>query len=105
MKFGRENVTIDVRAGDVTQEIIEKHELDKSRQYVAITVTDNGMGFDQQYISKLFGLFQRLHTIKGIDGSGVGLALCKRIVQDHQGLILATGKEIEGATFTVILPK
>jgi signal transduction histidine kinase len=43
--------------------------------------------------------------MKGIEGSGVGLALCKRIVENHQGVILANGKENEGATFTVILPK
>ena len=105
LKFGKENVIVNVTAEDLSEESIAKYELDKARQYVAIAVTDNGIGFDQKYISKLFLLFQRLHTIKGIDGSGVGLALCKRIVEDHHGMILANGKENEGATFTVILPK
>ena len=105
LKFGRGKPILNVTSGEVTEESVVKYELDKSRQYVAIAVNDNGIGFDQKYISKLFKLFQRLHTIKGIDGSGVGLALCKRIVEDHQGVILANGKENDGATFTVILPK
>ncbi len=52
----------------------------------------------------MFGLFQRLHNIPGVEGSGVGLAICKKIVEDHGGVILATGNENEGATIKVILP-
>lgn len=104
LKFSKENPIIDVTAEDVAEESISKYELDKARRYVAIVVSDNGIGFDEKYVSKIFVLFQRLHTIKGIDGSGVGLAICRKIVEDHRGVILANGKENEGATFTVILP-
>ena len=104
LKFSKENPRIDVMAQHVPEEVISKYELDKGRQYVAIVVSDNGIGFDEKYSSKLFVLFQRLHTMKEIDGSGVGLAICKKIVEDHQGVVVANGKEHEGATFTVILP-
>ena len=104
LKFSKENPRINVTAEEVMEESISKYELDKAKRYVAIVVRDNGIGFDQKYVSKLFVLFQRLHTVKGIDGSGVGLAICKKIVEDHQGVILANGKVNEGATFTVILP-
>lgn len=104
LKFGKQNAIINVAAEGVSEETIAKHELEKGRQYVAISVSDNGIGFDNKYISKLFVLFQRLHVIKGLEGSGVGLAICKKIVEDHKGVILADGRENEGATFTVILP-
>ena len=76
----------------------------KDKEYEAIIVSDNGIGFEQKYASKIFTLFQRLENINDIEGSGVGLAICKKIVEDHGGIILAKGVENEGATFTVILP-
>jgi light-regulated signal transduction histidine kinase (bacteriophytochrome) len=69
-----------------------------------ITVRDNGIGFDSQYADKIFIIFQRLHNRNTYEGTGIGLAICKRIVENHAGYIVAEGTLNKGAIFTIYLP-
>lgn len=69
-----------------------------------ISIADNGIGFDNAYSDKIFKMFQRLDKAERFQGTGIGLAICKNIVDKHHGKITATGKPNKGATFTVLLP-
>ena len=69
-----------------------------------ITVTDNGIGFDPAYSERIFELFQRLHGRGEYDGTGIGLAVCRKIVERHSGQIIARGRPGEGAEFLIDLP-
>lgn len=73
-------------------------------QYYKIVFSDNGIGFNQEYASKIFTIFQRLNERFQYSGYGIGLALCKKIADNHSGLIFANGQPRSGASFTVILP-
>ena len=75
-----------------------------SSREVRYTVTDNGAGFDPRHADELFAVFQRLHTEKQFEGSGIGLALVHRIVTRHGGRVWAEGRVDEGATFGFALP-
>lgn len=72
--------------------------------YGRIYIEDNGIGFDQKYAEQIFDMFRRLHSSAEYDGTGIGLALCKKIVEMHRGFISALGRPGEGATFIVSLP-
>ena len=72
--------------------------------YYKLSVIDNGIGFDEQYIDRIFKLFERLHGKNSYPGSGIGLAICKQIVINHQGMLQAESKPDEGATFRIYLP-
>ncbi|MGB3074822.1 MAG: ATP-binding protein, partial [Chitinophagales bacterium] len=69
-----------------------------------IILRDNGIGFDEKYQDKIFQIFQRLHGKSEYEGTGIGLALCKKIVENHKGTIVANGVSGEGATFIITLP-
>jgi len=62
------------------------------------------VGFEPQYAQRIFGLFQQLKNVTNAGGSGIGLAICKKIVQNHGGYMYATGKPNEGSVFTIYLP-
>ena len=80
-------------------------ELNPATVYYEISLTDNGIGFDMKYADRIFEVFQRLHTRQQYSGTGVGLAICKRVVENHQGAISATSQPGKGAAFRVYLPK
>jgi light-regulated signal transduction histidine kinase (bacteriophytochrome) len=75
-----------------------------NEQYARIIVADNGIGFDQQYAEKIFNTFTRLNAKDKYEGTGLGLALCKKIVERHHGTISADGEKHQGARFTITLP-
>jgi signal transduction histidine kinase len=74
------------------------------KNYHCISISDNGIGFETKYNEKIFDLFQRLHSRSDYHGSGIGLSICKRIVENHKGSITAEGKPGKGATFNIYLP-
>jgi PAS domain S-box-containing protein len=78
--------------------------IDSDKKYCKIAVSDNGLGFEQQYSESIFNLFQRLHHSAEYPGTGIGLAICKKIVENHEGFITAVGVPNKGATFTFFLP-
>ncbi len=72
--------------------------------FCRIEICDNGIGFDDQYADKIFTIFQRLHSREKYDGTGIGLAITKKIIERHHGLITARGGENSGACFIMVLP-
>jgi signal transduction histidine kinase len=72
--------------------------------FCLVIIKDNGIGFDDQYVNSIFTLFERLHSKDKFEGTGIGLAIAKKIIDKHNGLITATSKEGEGAVFKIILP-
>jgi PAS domain S-box-containing protein len=76
----------------------------ENERFYKITFNDNGIGFDQQYAEKIFTLFYRLHSNKDYTGTGIGLAICRIIMDNHKGLIYANGRPREGSSFSVYLP-
>jgi PAS domain S-box-containing protein len=95
---------IEIRAGEVPGAAIPLAEADPARQYQYISFADNGIGFEPQYKDRIFQVFQRLHNRSAYEGTGIGLAICKKIVENHKGLIDAVGKPGAGSTFIIYLP-
>lgn len=105
LKYSKENETPTIRIKSSL--VIAQNEtgLPKNKdKYYKITFEDNGIGFEQEYADKIFILFNRLHNKNEYDGTGIGLAICKKIVENHQGYIFANGYPDKGAVFTIYLP-
>ena len=105
LTFNRGNAIIEISASKGTAFTFPTYVgLETGVTYVCIRITDNGIGFDQKYATKIFTLFQRLREKKDVKGSGTGLSICKQIIENHGGLIYADGRENVGATFTLFFP-
>ncbi len=93
----------------ISAEKVNSIEIDEQEEqnglFWKIAITDNGIGFEQQYENKIFEIFQRLHGKTEYEGTGIGLAICKKIILAHHGSISATGIPGTGSTFTFILPE
>jgi len=78
--------------------------IDPAGDYCRITISDNGIGFNEIYLEKIFTIFQRLNRKEEFEGTGIGLAIAKKIVDKHNGIITAQSLEQQGATFIIVLP-
>jgi PAS domain S-box-containing protein len=83
---------------------VQSYHLSDDKKYLQLKFSDNGIGFDNAYAEKIFAIFQRLHHKEAYDGTGIGLAICKKIVENHGGIISATGVQHHGSTFTIVFP-
>lgn len=105
LKYSREDVAPIIK---IHSSLIENNEdkiskNEKTKHY-KITFEDNGIGFDNEYAEKIFVLFNRLHNKEEYSGTGIGLSICKKIVDNHKGYIFAKGDPDKGAIFTIYFP-
>ena len=107
LKFSKDNVpaVIELSAEEATVEELAKANINNERQYLRLQLRDNGIGFSSEEANKIFKTFTRLHSKEKYEGTGLGLSLCRKIVERHGGTIWAEGQEGIGATFTLLLPK
>jgi signal transduction histidine kinase len=99
IKFRKQNVEPVI---NIHSEVISSK--DQSPRY-KISISDNGIGFDSKYRDEIFMVFKRLHSFHEFEGSGVGLSICKKIIEKHNGSIVGEGAPGEGATFIIELPR
>jgi PAS domain S-box-containing protein len=104
IKFSEKNPRIELASRLVkAKELMQYPSLQPGMDYVEIMVRDNGIGFEQKYADKIFTIFQRLHGQKTYPGTGIGLALCKKIIDNHKGYIRAESEPGKGSSFFVYL--
>jgi len=95
-----------VKAEKMNPEDLSKFiKYNNGNNYYKITVQDNGIGFDDKYADDIFRVFKRLHSYQEFEGTGVGLSICKKIVEKHNGFIKAESKIDKGSTFIIGLPE
>jgi two-component system CheB/CheR fusion protein len=99
-RFPRISIRCEITPGKLLKKEIALPETN----YCHITYTDNGIGFDPQYKDRIFEVFQRLHEYDEYKGTGIGLAICKKIIENHKGIITATGRINKGAQFDIYIP-
>jgi light-regulated signal transduction histidine kinase (bacteriophytochrome) len=105
IKFSENEPRIEITCENVPhEEVIRRRELNDQREYIKLVFKDNGIGFEQQYADRIFTIFQRLNHKHLYAGTGIGLALCRRIVENHNGMITASSELGRGAIFEVYLP-
>jgi PAS domain S-box-containing protein len=107
LKFSQPGLSLVIK---ITNSILSAEELsflkqlDPTRDYLKICFADNGIGFEQQYAEAIFVLFKRLHGKLDYEGTGIGLGLCKKVINNHNGAIWAESALGEGAVFSIVLP-
>lgn len=106
LKFSRNDRTPEIRVFSAMVPATEvSQELNGSgQQFCSISISDNGIGFEQEYADQIFMIFKRLHNFDQFEGTGIGLSICKKIAERHKGYIAAYGEPGAGATFTISLP-
>jgi PAS domain S-box-containing protein len=105
LKFSDEKPEIDITAEILLPEaVLALPQLDKEKNYLHLNIRDNGIGFEQTYATQIFTIFQRLNSPQKYSGTGIGLAICKKIVDNHGGYITASSEKGNGAAFDIYLP-
>ncbi len=106
LKFSNREIPphIKISSKIVEGEKVNTQKLTPQKKYCHISIIDNGIGFDQQYSKKIFEVFQRLHGKTEYNGTGIGLSIVKKIVENHNGIITATGELNKGASFDIYIP-
>jgi len=106
IKFSREGIPtyIDITYRFLEPGMMELPSADPQRAYHSICFRDNGIGFESTFRERIFQVFQRLHGRKDYEGTGIGLAICKKIMENHDGFIIAESEPDQGAAFTLYLP-
>ncbi len=106
LKFSKPDIPpeIKVKGRIVKGAELPEAKLSRDRQYCHIMVEDNGIGFSPQFSEKIFDIFQRFHSREQYSGTGIGLAIVKRIVDNHNGVVVATSEPMVGATFNIYIP-
>jgi light-regulated signal transduction histidine kinase (bacteriophytochrome) len=107
LKFARKDVPpiIEIKARQLSEEEVAQYPgLVRFKENYEIVVKDNGVGFEQSHAEKIFTIFQRLHKKTEYEGTGIGLSLVKKVVNNHNGEVRAVSASGQGAAFHVILP-
>ncbi|MGO4292948.1 hybrid sensor histidine kinase/response regulator [Chitinophaga sp. RAB17] len=105
LKFSRKDISPVIHiTADVVTDLNPESAAFTGGQYCRIVIRDNGIGFNEKYLSKIFTIFQRLHTSELYEGTGIGLAIAKKVIDKHGGIITASSKEGEGSAFVIVLP-
>lgn len=105
IKFSVQQPLIEITASQLSHAEIQQYpDLHTSVNYVRIRFRDNGIGFEQKHAREIFTIFKRLNPKEEFEGTGIGLSLCKKIVDNHHGLIWAESEPGKGTTFSVVLP-
>lgn len=101
LKYSKQDTppAISVNCNEVTRQINGV-----SKSFYSIQIVDNGIGFEQEHAERIFKVFQRLHGQSEFPGTGIGLAIVQKVVENHHGIITAAGRPGEGSTFTILLP-
>jgi len=107
LKFARNNVPVEIRIVSKKMDGTEKTAagLPQEGDYYHIRYSDNGIGFKPEYAEKIFNIFQRLHGKSEYEGTGIGLAMCRKIAENHRGRLNAEGSSEKGAVFNLYLPE
>ena len=105
IKFSKRDLTPEIKIwSDLSEEKSTETRPVEKGKYCRIYICDNGIGFNEQYLEKIFTMFQRLHGRSEYEGTGIGLSIVKKIIEKHNGLVTAKSTEGEGATFIIVLP-
>jgi PAS domain S-box-containing protein len=106
LKFAKDDVqpVVKITSKYISAEETAPYQLAHNGRCLRVVFEDNGIGFEEEYAGKIFQIFQRLHGRSHYEGTGIGLAICKKIAEHHGGIIYALGKPNEGSVFTIVLP-